>query len=667
MGANNSKLQYSVQVTDPKEGETGIYRRPDFEDGLITTPGHGITTMQELYLHNMKENADEEFLGTRNLPDGSLTEKYTWETYGEVEEISRYIGSGIINLNLFEEKAQFRDYKLKFISIYSRNTREWFLVDIANILYGITTMPLYDTLGEEATDHMFNETELSTVFLTCNHVKGITQRIKGGQVLHLKNIVIMDSFNINDEIKGYLEGVNHYTLEQVIEAGKENVQEYPKVTPEDIVFFSYTSGTTGKPKGAMVSNKNLIAAIAGAEAVLPLKHGWKHLSYLPLAHVLERIVTSVVIHIHGKIGIYGGDPRNIKHDLAALKPDFFVSVPRLYNKFYSAIMDKIKAQTGVKGYLAQKALASKEYYHEHGGYYQHTVWDKLVFGKMKEVLGGNCKYMLTGSAPISTEVRRFMKLAFCCPFAEGYGQTECLGGQFVTDPEDATMGHVGGPIPHVEFKLIDVPEMNYFSTDKDEEGRPAPRGEILCRSSSVIPGYYKNEEKTSEAIDEDGWLHSGDIGMILPENGALKIIDRRKNIFKLSIGEYIAPDKLQEVYKTVHGVEDIFVYGDSLKSVLIGIVCPNKDHIMEIAEANGIEGTYESLLENDRINKLIVDALAAKQKEADLKGFERISRIAFTKKTFEELDLLTTTFKIKRHEAKEAFQETLDTLYEGLD
>jgi long-chain acyl-CoA synthetase len=285
---------------------------------------------------------------------------------------------------------------------------------------------------------------------------------------------------------------------------------------------------------------------------------------------------------------------------------------------------------------------------------------------MKTVLGGNVKYMLTGSAPISTEVRKFMKICFACPFAEGYGQTEGLGGSFLTDPEDPTMGHVGGPIPHLEFKLLDVPEMNYFSTDKNENGELVPRGEILVRSGSVIPGYYKDEEKTAEMIDSEGWLHSGDIGAILP-NGALKIIDRRKNIFKLSIGEYIAPDKLQEIYKTVRGVSDIYVHGDSLKSVLVGIIFSEKPALTSIANELGITGSYEELAQNPDINKWFSEQLNAKVKETGLKGFERLAKIQIVSKSFEEAQLLTTTFKIKRHEAASYYKTTIETLYIGLD
>lgn len=326
----------------------------------------------------------------------------------------------------------------------------------------------------------------------------------------------------------------------------------------------------------------------------------------------------------------------------------------------------MRSQTGIKAKLANKALAAKEKHYESGGYYTHKVWDKLVFSKMQDALGGNVKYMLTGSAPISSQVRKFMKICFACPFAEGYGQTEGMGGTFLTHPDDPEMGNVGGVIPHAEFKLIDVPEMNYFSTDKDADGNHCPRGEILTRSAAIIPGYYKDEEKSAETIDSDGWLHSGDIGTILP-NGALKITDRRKNIFKLSIGEYIAPDKLQEIYKTVRGVSDIYVHGESLKSVLVGVVFSEKPALLSVAKELGIEGSYEELCVNEDINKWFIQQLAAKQKEANLKGFERVVKIYISPKGFDELDLLTTTFKIKRHIAKDHFQSVIDTLYVGLE
>lgn len=152
--------------------------------------------------------------------------------------------------------------------------------------------------------------------------------------------------------------------------------------------------------------------------------------------------------------------------------------------------------------------------------------------------------MITGSAPISKDILNFLKIAFCCPINEGYGQTECAAAAAITWTQDPTNGHVGGPYPSCEFKLVDIPEMNYTSDDTDENGNPLPRGEICYRGNNVFKGYFGNREATRETIDEEGWVHTGDVGQIL-QSGVIKIIDRKKNIFKLSQGEYIIPDKVE--------------------------------------------------------------------------------------------------------------------------
>lgn len=181
------------------------------------------------------------------------------------------------------------------------------------------------------------------------------------------------------------------------------------------------------------------------------------------------------------------------------------------------------------------------YYLENGCTYTHSVYDTLVFNKMRALIGGRVKGMVTGSAPISPEVLNFLKICFCAPIHEGYGQTESSAASSLTSAFDPVAGHVGGPLSCIRIRLKDIPEMNYFSTDEN------PRGEICYQGNSIFKGYYKNDEKTKEALSEDGWLASGDVGMVLP-NGSMKIIDRAKNIFKLSQGEYIAPEKLENVY-----------------------------------------------------------------------------------------------------------------------
>lgn len=191
------------------------------------------------------------------------------------------------------------------------------------------------------------------------------------------------------------------------------------------------------------------------------------------------------------------------------------------------------------------------------------------------------RYMITGSAPIDSSVLDLLKVCFCCPFFEGYGLTETSGGSSVTWPNDPITGHVGGPLPCVKWRLQDVPEMNYLNTDK-----PYPRGELQMKGASVTSGYYKRPDKTAEAFDKDGWFKTGDVAMIYP-NGSVKIIDRSKNIFKLSQGEYIAPEKIENIFALSTMIQQSMVYGDSLRSCVVAIVVPHMNKAVEWAKANG--------------------------------------------------------------------------------
>lgn len=196
---------------------------------------------------------------------------------------------------------------------------------------------------------------------------------------------------------------------------------------------------------------------------------------------------------------------------------------------------------------------------------------------MKALLGGQVRYMVTGSAPIDKEVIDFLKICFCCPIVEGYGLTESAAGSCMMDAEDTVTGHVGGPVEAVKFRLKDLPEMNYLSTDK-----PYPRGEICMYGPSIFEGYYKREDKTAEAFTEDGWFLTGDVGMVYP-NGSVKIIDRSKNIFKLSQGEYIAPEKIEQIMVLSPMIEQCFLYGDSFKNACVSVIIPDQDWVTKWA------------------------------------------------------------------------------------
>jgi len=217
-------------------------------------------------------------------------------------------------------------------------------------------------------------------------------------------------------------------------------------------------------------------------------------------------------------------------------------------------------------------------------------------------MGGRVRMMLTAAAPISPEVKNFFRLAVGCPMVEAYGQTEITGGCHITDFSDPSNGHVGGVLGTCEYRLEDVKEMQYYAynptRNMEQHGDSRPRGEVLVRGPQVIPAYLKNPKKTSETIDSDGWLHTGDIGMIL-ESGALKIIDRKKNIMKIANGEYVAPEKVEIVYNTHHMIAEVFIDAKSTEEYVVGFFVPEQEALDKFAEENGFSGSVAELAQNE--------------------------------------------------------------------
>ena len=264
--------------------------------------------------------------------------------------------------------------------------------------------------------------------------------------------------------------------------------------------------------------------------------------------------------------------------------------------------------------------------------------------------------MITGSAPVAAEVLEFFMVCLSCDIREGYGQTETTAATWLTRKGERRAGHVGGVNKCVEFKLVDIPEMNYTSNDKQ------PRGEICVRGAPIFTGYFKDKKNTDEAIDAEGWHHTGDAGL-LEDNGALRIIDRKKNIYKLSQGEYIAPEKIENVYLRCPLLSECFVYGESLQRYNVALIVPNKDVLMKIAGDKGIKGSFEELCENPVIKKLILDKIQEQGKHDGLFGFEQVKKINLHPVSFATLGLVTNTMKLQRHLAKKAFEKEIAAMY----
>jgi long-chain acyl-CoA synthetase len=489
----------------------------------------------------------------------------------------------------------------------------------------------------------------------------------------IKSIIVMDAIDNEMIAIGNKANVEVVLMSEVERQGAEHpLQPNPPQT-DSLATICYTSGTTGTPKGVMLTHGNFLAFCACTNALASKDRIYKfgpddvHISYLPLAHVFERIIHLVFTYNGGSIGFFLGDTLKLMDDIQVLKPTLFASVPRLYNRIYDRVLSGVNEKGGLSKYLFDMALASKKNGLKHGTV-KHCIWDALVFSKVRARLGGRIKIMITGAAPISSEVTDFMRCAFSCEFIEGYGQTETVAALCVTDKYDLDSGHNGSPMPCCEIKLIDVPGMGYTSKDK-----PYPRGEICLRGSCVFKGYYKEPEKTKEALDKDGWCRTGDVGL-WDEKGRMKIIDRVKkysysptnySIFKLAQGEYIAPEKIENVYTRHELVAQIFVYGDSLQSHLVAIIIPDADTFKPWAKKICPDKSYEEQCKDSTINKELLKSLTAFARTTELKGFEVVKSIYLDHQLFSvENGLFTPTFKLKRHEAKIKYQDAINAMYQ---
>ncbi|XP_010280584.1 PREDICTED: long-chain-fatty-acid--CoA ligase 5 isoform X3 [Phaethon lepturus] len=525
----------------------------------------------------------------------------------------------------------------------------------------MVAVPLYDTLGPEAIIYIVNKADISIVI--CDKpekVQILLENCEQEKSPCLKTIILMDLFDKELKDRGAKVGVEILALQEVEELGRNNIREPVPPKPEDLCIVCFTSGTTGNPKGAMLTHQNVVANAAAflrsTENIVECSSSDITMSYLPLAHMFERVVQTVVYSCGAKVGFFQGDIKLLTDDMKTLKPTLFPVVPRLLNRIYDKIQSGAKSP--VKRCLLNLAVTMKTAEIKQGIFRNDSIWDQLIFKKVQETMGGRVRIMVTGAAPISPSVLTFLRAALGCQIFEAYGQTECSAGCTFSMPGDWTTGHVGAPLACNIIKLDDVEEMNYFSSNNE--------GEVCIKGPNVFKGYLKDPEKTAEAIDNDGWLHTGDIGKWLP-NGTLKIIDRKKNIFKLAQGEYIAPEKIENVYIRSGPVAQVFVHGESLKSFLIGIVVPDPETLPEFAAKLGIKGSYEDVCKNPAVKKAILEDMVRLGKEAGLKSFEQVKDLYIHTEMFSvENGLLTPTLKAKRAELVKLFQKQIEALYSSM-
>ncbi|KAI2661319.1 Long-chain-fatty-acid--CoA ligase 6 [Labeo rohita] len=590
---------------------------------LVTRP-RPIQPPCDLQAQSIPVQGDQSCRRSALLKDDNLLEFYYDDTKTvydmfqrglRIAERAQVLGSGLLAKGCKPNPQQ-------YVGIFAQNRPEWVIAELACYTFSMALVPLYDTLGLEAMVHILNLAEISMVIcdkedkaesLLKNKEKGVTPT--------LSCLVLFNPFSA-----------------ALLERGRK----------------------CDKPKGAMITHGNIASNTSSVIKILEgyfvIRQEDVSISYLPLAHMFERMI-QVSMFCHGaRVGFYQGDISLLMDDIKTLKPTFFPVVPRLLNRIYDKILGSVTSP--LRRVILHYAIRRKQAELSSGVVRNNSLWDRLIFNKIQACifyintkaaviekvlkcplasLGGNLRFILTASAPISPTVLSFLRATLGCLIFEGYGQTECTAGCTFSMPGDWSAGHVGAPLPCAMVKLTDIPDMNYYAKNGE--------GEICIRGHSVFRGYLKDEERTGEALDADGWLHTGDVGQWLP-------------------GEYIAPEKIENVYTRCVPVLQVFVHGDSLQSFLIGVVVPDPEVFVDWAKERGIVGSYEELCQNPDVKKAVLEDMTAVGKEAGLKSFEQVKDLYLHPEMFSVSNgLLTPTLKSKRVDLRRVFSEQIAQMY----
>ncbi|RZJ28171.1 MAG: long-chain fatty acid--CoA ligase [Flavobacterium sp.] len=532
-----------------------------------------------------------------------------------------------------------KDDKIAVIS--SANRTEWNIMDIGVLQTGAQNVPIYPTISEADYEYVLNHSESQYCFVSDAEVLRKVNLIRAN-VPALKEIYSFDEIPGCKNWKELLELGEDNSNQQEVEARKNDVK------PTDLATIIYTSGTTGRPKGVMLSHQNIVSNVLGSEKKIPFVAGnTRALSFLPICHIFERMVL-YLYQFYGVSVYFAESIDKLSDNLKEAKPNVITAVPRLLEKVYDSIYAKGTQLTGIKKKLFFWAIEiglKYEPYGANGFWYefQLSIARKLIFSKWREGLGGNLNLMVSGSAALQPRLARIFAAAGI-PVVEGYGLTETSPVIAVNDMRNHgfKVGTVGKIIEDVEVKI-------------------AADGEILCKGPNVMMGYYRDPEKTAEAI-KDGYFHTGDIGEIDSE-GFLKITDRKKEMFKTSGGKYIAPQLIENAMKQSRFIEQIMVVGDGEK-MPGAFIQPNFQFCREWAKLHNVDigQTNAEIASNEKIKERI--NAEVEQLNEKFGNWEKVKRFELTPDVWSiEGGHLTPTMKLKRKIVLEKYRDLYAKIY----
>ncbi|KAJ1910775.1 long-chain fatty acid-CoA ligase [Mycoemilia scoparia] len=698
--------QWSVIVDKDQRIRRSTFSTKKLVDSAFfaSSSSEQVQTLYGVLEHSAKILGSKQAFGQRDLIDTIVEEKeitktvnneqvketkkwsyfklspYKWLTYTQALEFANSLGSGFRNLGL--EKGS-------RVLICAPTSKEWILTAFACASQSMEVVTAYDTLGEDGLKHATALADVGVMFLKTEKLpmaariaatgtgtppsdddadgkKAQCEKQDGADIRnHLKHVVHYGPIEKGhqeaiDKIKSL--GIEVHTLDEIVALGKEKPFEPVPPKPDDIGLVMFTSGSTGEPKGALISHKNIVSVSGGIELfIAPFIEPQTDtlLCYLPLAHILELMVEVYAVSKGIRIG-YGSvktltndNVRECEGDLLTLKPSIMIGVPLVWDSIRAGVERKVKAKGGLTQKIFKAAVNTKTFLRRNG---LPSGFVDIVFGEVSKVTGGNLKFIITGGAPISDYSQKLLSAALC-PMIQGYGMTECSGLISVQTPDDTTLKSVGPPVPSIEVKLADVPEMDYYAKND--------QGEIWLRGPSIFKGYLKNQEETDKVMTKDGWLKTGDIGEWL-SNGQLSIIDRVKNLVKLAQGEYVALEKLESIYKLSLYVDNICICANSELTQPVAIVVPNQPVLISWAKNNNISfnDDFAELARMPAIKKFILGDLIAVAKKKQLAKFETLSDIVVEDGEWTpENGLVTAAQKLKRRDIHNRHKDKLDAIY----
>ncbi|ORM41797.1 putative kong chain acyl-CoA synthetase [Babesia sp. Xinjiang] len=665
-----ANLQYSrVLFKSSKRDESDIYCGLN-GNGECTYYAAPFPEKFQTSFDLLKELAEtypnNDHLGVREkqvAPNGEVKlGDYKWTSLSFSITTAMIIGSALLSEpGLLVETVLDDDIlkRAKFLGIWARNCPYWLLTDYASIAYGIVTVPLYETMGDEALLKIFEETQIQTLCIDASKMQSLLRLRE--KLPNVKNLVVFDSLSAEEMEQAKNAGMTAVTMDELINRYRNKTLPLPKAKRSDIATVIYTSGTSGIPKGAVHTNLSLMELARRVYSTGNRLHTTSHfttLSYLPMSHVYERFVEHFAPLNLGRIGYYGGNIKDLMDDIQTLQPDLMVGVPRVFTKILERIRSTIDGKPACLKALINWAVNKKrELLVKSSEIPSHWLYD-IILKKIKKSFGGKLQTMVLGSAAMAEKDIIDLQNYLTCPLSEGWGTTE-IGVAFVQDFRDKKKGTIGGPMGDVIFKLVSIPEMEY-----DARANP-PRGELLVKGSGFMLGYLQRPKETAEVLDEEGWYHTGDVVELLPNMG-LKILDRARNFFKLSQGEYIAPDKLENLYIGCPYVEQIFIHGEASRDYIVGIVVVNKDAVTAWAASRGKANMpMAELLKDSALIGEIQACFTKITEQNKLNGLERLHKFTLIDEPFSvENELLTPTFKTVRKKVRVRYENEIKAMYE---